>query len=198
MAAGLEKLQAPDISQLARPVLGQHLLGRLLLGTGSNDRKASAYVTCLITVTDKAVREYNLGRERLLIYAASANNLRMIIEGLGHFETCINSVKRALRFVERLAAHSEGPEVDRVIRRLLESYGEAITPLRNAVEHMDEYLASGELRDGAYQILAIDPYGEFLEVADQRLRLSDLATLLCRLNSLASECASFKEAAPGG
>jgi hypothetical protein len=194
----LNAFEAPDLSGFHGPIVNQYWMSVLFHRAGSDDDVARAYVHNLIHATDKAIREYNAGRATLLEYAGSRDRAALLIEGLGRFETCINSAKRALRFVDRLAAHPVGPEVDRAVRHLLESYGHCLTPLRDAIEHMDNFVVSGELPPGANQILGVDHDGRYLEIADHRLPFHDLANLLRRLHSLASECARFREPTTAG
>ena len=147
---------------------------------------------------DKAIREHIAGRELLLRYVASANKTGLLIEGLGRFETCINAVKRALRFMDRVATHDAGPKVERLTRRLIQTHEKLITDVRDVLEHMDAFIQSDELKEGEPHTLAVTPDSEYLEIASHRLSFDQLAQLLCRLRQLASEFAKHKDPSPGG
>jgi len=122
--------RAPELSSIGTPVGSKYMLNCVFCGAGTADRTAASYVIIYILAVDKAVREYTSERELLVQYAASENRTMLLLVGLGHFETCINSVKRALRCVDRLARYPLGPDVDREIRRVLASYTQSVTPLR--------------------------------------------------------------------
>ena len=136
-------------------MLSEFILNTVFLDAGTKDRKARSYSITFMLAVDKAVREYIAGRQLLVQYAASANQTGLLIEGLGRFETCINAVKRALRFMERLASHSAGPEIERLTRRLIQTHEKPITDVRDALEHMDAFVQSDELKEGEPHILAI-------------------------------------------
>ncbi len=194
----ITECRAPDLSDLSSPVLSEFILNTVFLGAGTQDRKARSYSITFMLAVDKAVREYIAGRELLVRYAASSNKTGLLIEGLGRFETCINAVKRALRFMERLAAHGAGPEIERLTKRLIQTHEKLLTDVRDALEHMDAFVQSGELKEGEPHTLAITPDSEYLEIASYRLSFDQLAQLLRRLRQLASEFAKYKEQHPSG
>lgn len=184
---------APDLSDVRTPVMADYILHVSFAGCGTSDRKASSFViNCILTV-DKAIREYNAGRELLVQYVASANRMTLLIESLGRFETCISSTKRALRHIDRLARHPGGPNVERAVRRLLESHGQVITPLRDAIEHMDEAVLDERLADGEPHTLAISRDSKYLEIASYRLAFDKLTQVLRRLRGLTEELARYEE-----
>ncbi len=189
----IQNCEVPDLSEFEAPVLGEYTLNIVFLAAGAKDRKAQSYVTNFILAVDKAIREYIGGRECLVKYASSANRTSLLIEGLSRFDTCINTVKRSLRFVDRLASHPAGPEVQRLTRRLLKNNGELITSVRGATEHMDEFIQLDKLKEGEPHVLSITQDSEFLEIAGYRLSFEKLAQVLRRLRELASEFARFKE-----
>lgn len=132
-----------------------------------------------VVTSDKAARTYNAGCKRLNDHMSGQGNaVQAYIEGLGEFETCINSVKRALRVFQLLVRNRGGLSVDRAVRSTAQRFGERITPLRNAIEHMDEQMDS--LQDGEAHLLALREDGVF-EIAGSTLEvpaLCDVVTLL--------------------
>jgi hypothetical protein len=189
----IKKCRAPDLSEFRTPVISEYAWRLVFQGAGTSDRRAGSFVINFILSVDKAVREYNAGRELLVEYAASSNRTSLLIEGLGRFETCINSTKRALRFIARQATHQAGPEVERLTRRLLRNHEKLITSIRDSIEHMDESVQTGELKEGEPHALDISPDSEFLEIASYRLSLASLAQILRHLRGLASELTQFQE-----
>jgi hypothetical protein len=193
----IKECRAPDLSEFSSPVVSEYALRTVFHGAGTSDRRARSFVINFILSVDKAVREYNGGRELLVQYVASSNRTSVLIEGLGRFETCINSTRRALRFIDRLAAHHAGPEVERLTRRLLQCDEALITPIRDSVEHMDDVVQRGDLGEGESHALAISPDSEFLEIVSYRLSFAGLAQILRRLRDLASELTHFQEKPAG-
>jgi hypothetical protein len=183
----IKECRAPDLSEFRSPVLSEFVLRHVFQGAEIGDRRARSFVINFILSVDKAVREYNAARELLTEYVASSNRTSLLVEGLGRFETCINSTKRAIGFINRLAAHQAGPEVERLTRRWLKGHESMLTPIRNAIEHMDEMIQSGGVREGDPHALSISSDSEFLQIANHRLPLSSLAEMLRRLRVLASQ-----------
>lgn len=192
----IKVVRAPDLSDLYVPLLGNYILNKVFVQGGSRDRKTDSYVVNMIHNTDKALREYSAGRELLIKYVASSNRMMLYLEAVGHFENCINGLKRALRFVERIGAGEHAPEVDRIVRKLLENYSHEITPVRDAIEHMDAALDSGEVKEGDVQLLSVSDDDSSLEIAAHRLTFDRLASLLRRLHGLATELAAFGDEKP--
>ena len=185
--------KAPDLSDLDIPVTRNYILNLLFLGAGPKDRQASSFLHNYLRVTDKAIREYNVARELLSTYASSDNQTMLLLEAIDHFETCINSVKRSLNFADRMASHRRSPNIDRTLRKLFESYQSSIRPVRDAIEHIDSDIFGGGIPEGKAHSLFITQDGEYLEISNQRLALSDLAALLKRLHTLATELAEYQD-----
>lgn len=189
----IDMCRAPDLSSLSTPVFGNYALNLSFAGCGTSDPKANSFVVNYILAVDKAIREYNAARNLMVAYASSANVTTTLVESLGRFETCINCTKRALRHIERLARYPEGPAVERTVRRLLDNYGNSITPLRDAIEHIDERIQNGGVADGDPRALFVSPDATRLEIADHRLEFDKLASLLTRMREVAEELARYKE-----
>lgn len=176
----------PDLSGLEQPLLANFVLNTAFGPGVRPDRTTFGFLANYVAGVDKAVREYCAGRALLAEYANDGGFVSRV-HALGHFETCINSVKRSLRHIERLSGHQPGPSIDRSVRRLLSVYGKKITPLRNAVEHMDEALQEGTVPEGQPHLLAVSHDGAVLRIADHSLAFTELALLLTRMHSLAAE-----------
>jgi hypothetical protein len=157
---------------------------------GHTNPQVQSYLHIFILSTDKAVRAYNSGRSLMFKYIASNNSTQLLFEALGEFETCITTVKRALALAERMASHSENPEIGRTQRRLLESDQRAVRPIRDLIEHMDGDLAAGEVETGQPQMLFISKDGEHLEIGSHRLAFTSLADVVRRLHGLSLALAS--------
>lgn len=181
------ELHAPDLSGLT-PSLTEHLINGMLFN-GKNvpiDPKLSRLLTGYVLVTDKAIREYTEGRKILVAYTKSQNKLLLMFEGLGRIENCINSVKRALRLLDRIK--SEGSEliVDRTLRKLAQSSGKHITLIRDAIEHIDgDIMGTPTLDPGDAHLLAIDHEGRQVEIGKESMTFDALARSLRNLHATA-------------
>lgn len=187
----IETCTAPDLSHLHVPVIANYVLNLTFTARGGHDDpQVRSYVHSFILSTDKALRAYNSGRALILEYAGSKNRTTLLFHALADFETCITTVKRALLLAERMAAHPENPEIERTLRRLLDSYQRAVRPVRDAIEHMDEDIARGEVRAGEPQMLAVSRDGGFLEIGSHRLAFTSLSGAVEQLHALSLALAS--------
>jgi hypothetical protein len=182
---------APDLEHLHVPVIATYLLSLVFTNRGGHDDpQVQSHVHAFILSTDKALRSYNVGRTLLNQYAQSRNSTTLLLQGLADFETCVTTVKRCLAFADRMASHPENPEIERTLRRLLTSYQRTVTPVRDAIEHMDQDIARGEAGPGSPIMLAVDQGGAVLEIGRNRLTFIELAACLTQLHTLAMALAS--------
>jgi hypothetical protein len=173
------------------PVLANYILNRVFADRGGHTNvEVQSYLHAYILATDKALRAYHRGRDLLSAYSTSENRTVLLFEGIGEFETCVSTLRRALRLAERMATHQENPEISREQRRLLDSYQRAVRPVRDAVEHMDDDIAKGQGREGEPVMLAVSQDGSRLEIGQHHLLFTSLAAALTQLHSLAAAVAS--------
>ncbi len=183
-------LAAPDLTSLFLPVISNYSLNITFTGRGgSNDPQVRSFVNSYILACDKALRSYNAGRRHLLDYTASENRTSLLHEGHAEFETCVTTVKRCLRLVEKMRANSENPDISRTQWRLLESFGREINDVRNAIEHMDEDIRTGGSA-GVPAVLHVSQDGTLLRIGGRELLLSRLVECLRELHTLSMALAS--------
>lgn len=181
---------APDLSGLEQPLLANYILNVTFLGHSISDTpRIRAWSHVFIVCVDKAVRYYCEGRRKLVDYVGSSNKTSLLIAGLADFETCINTTKRCLRLVERLASDREAPHIERSQRRLLQSFSDEITRTRDALEHMDERIAAMAHDSGEPQLLCVTRDGVALIIGAERIEFERLAACLRHLHSLATTLA---------
>ena len=182
----IDSVVAPDLTD-CRSVRVHYTLRMVFhsaeLPQGDNGR----LVLLFLQVVDKTFREYSAGRAVLESYASSANESHLYHEGVSRFETCINSVVRALRLADRIARGVGAPEVNRLTRRRLTLALDALRPLRDATEHMDEDITGGKVAEGEAHALMVAQDGATLEIAKYRLTFTELAGVLRQLHGLATE-----------
>lgn len=104
--------------------------------------QAGRLLFAYVIVTDKAVREYRAGHGCISEHMAAGGGIRAFVEGVGHFENCINSTKRALRLLTRLANNPDVPALDRTVRRLAHVWSNEVTSVRDTIEHIDDDIMS--------------------------------------------------------
>ncbi len=192
------ELIAPDLSDLGESLATRMVVALLFHGKNSPESTAeSRLLTGFVMVSDKALREYKAGRECLILYAKSANQLHLMFEGVGRMETCINSAKRAFRFLEKLSARPNSVQVGRTLRRLLQGWETSLTPVRDAIEHIDRDVVRGEgINPGDAHLLAMSKDGAHLELAHHRLSLNDLAKAMRGLHRAGVELLASLPSAP--
>lgn len=151
----ITECKAPDISDLGATLLARSMIGLVSHGRVQPESPvASRLLTGYLLTTDKAVREFIAGRDTLIAYSRSSNETSLLVEGLGRYETCINATKRAFRFIEGMANHRESPDVDRTLRRLLQNWGRTLTPIRDAIEHIDGDIRAEDILLQAWHIFS--------------------------------------------
>ena len=132
-----------------------------------------------MVITDKAVREYRTGHNRIVEHMAANGDYKAYIEGVGHFENCINSTKRALRLLNQLSNHRDGPKLDRTARRAAEFWSDKVGKIRNAIEHIDkDIMSDAGLPEGSAHLLTISSDGSQLEIGSYHLKFVALAQTL--------------------
>lgn len=189
----IRECKAPDLTDLSIPVMRDYLVNLVFDHAGIEDQTASSFLHNFLMVTDKALSEYNAARELLIQYVASANKTILLIEALGRFETCINSIRRGLQYVDRMAGHPQSIDINRTLRRFLKSYGSNIISVRNSIEHIDKDILSGETPRGIPRALIITRDGQGLEIASHRLSFTEVSAILRKLHSLATDLSRYRE-----
>ena len=179
------ELHAPDLSDLAPPLSVRLINGLLFHGKEApTDTTLSRLLTGYVMVTDKAIREYEAGRNALVAYSNSQNELLIMLDGVGRMETCISSAKRALRLLGRIGTTKSPLAVDRTLRKLAQSPEKAITSIRDAIEHIDGVIVHGPtLKPGDAHLLAIDHAGKYLEIGNERMTFDAMARSLRSLHN---------------
>ena len=111
-----------------------------------------------------------------------------MFDGVGRMETSINSAKRALRFLGRIGSSKSSLSVDRTLRKLAHTSEKALTPIRDAIEHIDtDIMVAAELKPGEAHLLAVDHAGEYLEIGRHRIAFASLAKSLKTLHQTGVE-----------
>jgi hypothetical protein len=170
--AYIDQFDAPELKAEAATLRKQLELALVFHGRQipTNSSTGRLLTTYLITA-DKAAREYIAGYRRIKDHIAG-NGVQSFVEGVNHFETCINSAKRALRVLERIGAQRGGLILDRTIRNLARSRAETITSIRDSIEHIDtDILSDTAISEGNAHLLTLDKSGVKLEIGKNSITL---------------------------
>ena len=180
--AYLAAFAPPTLDSSASTLRGRFELCLVLQGKAPPSEQTSRLLSAYLIVVDKAMREYRMACARIGAHMTDRGGLRAYVEGVGHFETCINSAKRAVRLLARLAAKHDAPPIDRALRRVAQTWERELTNVRDAIEHIDkDILSEGTIAAGEAHLLSVSNDGECLEIAAHRISLTALCTTLSTL-----------------
>lgn len=183
--AFLERFESPDLPADASTLRNQLELGMVFHARQVPPSPSTVrLLTTYMITTDKAAREYMAGCRRVRDHMTARGGIQSFVEGVGHFENCINATKRALRVLGRLGTQTDGPAIDRTIRKLAQSQDRTITDLRDAIEHMDKDIVSGSgVPEGAPHLLTINKEGDDLEIGTHHIPIVGLQGVVRALHS---------------
>lgn len=142
-------------------------------------------LTAYMVTTDKAMREYSAACTVLRQYANEGKTTRFF-EGVGQFENCIGSAKRAMRVLRRLAAGRANPYLDRGTRNIIAVKEATLTPFRNSIEHLDGDIMDG-VQEGDAHLLSLNPEGTHLEIGTNSMQITALHEILTLLHAAGKE-----------
>jgi len=190
--SGIGKRRMRDLSNLDS--LKKQLIVVLLMpgdaGMGRND---ALHLRNYIRLVDKAVYEYEMARADLIEeieekeYAAKFPEGGQRIFGFAftdHMENCINATKRLLNIIDRIKGGTNSSLISKQIRRLTESLGKDVASVRHTIEHMDDKIHRGEIKEGKPVMIALSKGRDKITIADQHLDLEQLALLLKKLHEI--------------
>ena len=180
----IKRCEAPDISDL-----GDNLLSRFVTKffldvlNVPKTAGASRLLTGYLMITDKAVREYAAGRNTLIAYSDGAGGVALIAEGLGRFETCINSLMRAFHLLDEMQGYSDSPAFEGSRRELIEACNLDVAPVRRIIRQIAKDIVARNVSEmDTTHLLAINQDGDQLDIGDHSLALVDIAVSLRRLH----------------
>ena len=185
--AYLSHFDPPLLDENMGTLRGHFELGLLLQGRQPpQDKSVSRLFTAYLIVVDKAIREYRSGCI-MVMENMKSGGIRPYVEGTGHFETCINSVKRAMRLLTGIARAPESPTADRQLRRSIRVWDTQLTNVRDAIEHIDaDILSNGGLEEGMAHLLTISGDGLRLEIGAHSMPLHALHSTITSLHEAGS------------
>jgi hypothetical protein len=198
----------PDLHE----ILGHRVLdiieNKMLVKDGPlKNPQALAYVSNFARLLDKTVREYKYARAALEKSAATrpckerpvsktmddiydirqdvslANSL--LFQATDPFENCLNALKRTIIFARRIKKAQGSPQVPRGMAILSDGVVSRIATIRNAIEHIEEKIARGEVVDG--EAIALVVKSDSIEFGGEKIYFTELAEWIRELDNLARQ-----------
>lgn len=187
------RCEMPDLSGLPSKTSLDVALNRMFCGAGPRDRVSYALLMNYNRVVDLLVEDYEAARRSMLEATQSTGDvpLHALLSAIGHLENCVTTTLRAMRFAQRLRNKSRGVIVPPKLAVLSGAVERRVRDIRNAIEHLDSQLASGNWQ--ASDPLCLMVYEDRLELAGYHIRYGELAQWITELHDLAVSTAQFKE-----
>jgi hypothetical protein len=180
----------PDLDGLTSSPLISSALASALIGDPDATSLDALYRRNLARLVDKAVAEYQRARSAVIAQARELQTPRasgpaiLIFSIANALEDCVLTTNRALRLYESLKAGRLSQRIPRLARRALESHSKGVGDVRNALEHIDDAIRSGEvLGSGPVMAAIVEPFDR-MQVGPHTLELDDLARSLRELHGI--------------
>lgn len=191
----------PDLSDLQMERLQVRTLITSLIGDPGIERKQSHYRRNFARLVDKAIYEYEVARKAVSaqLHATvdgadhsytgnrpiSFGGSRLyIISYIDHMENCVNAVNRLLKLFDHLKNGKSNPilaGLPRAKKRALGAYSRSLSNVRNAFEHIEEYIHGDKIIEGQGFMLSISDNGDRAIMGPHAMEFSDLARALRQL-----------------
>jgi hypothetical protein len=147
-------------------------------------RVSHVHYKLIVRLADKAAAEYEAARTELIAYVNRSQNspeeTLHITAAVDHFENLFNALARALTLLDLLKRDSSVPVTNDDLRPF---ETEIVRKIRNAIEHVDDFLRTGEI--SMDDDTMIRPWCEGVEFVRIRVRYSELARWIMRVYAIA-------------
>jgi len=141
--------EVPDLAELRSNLVAEALLSKLFHSAGEDDSPSiRALRWGYLRLVDKCTFEYSLGRRRIELFVQGGSE--DLIRAANHFETCIGSMARAVRYLEAFQNDLGVPTDVPVL-----NHADRIRLMRNAIEHTDEDIVQRKIGPGDPHILQL-------------------------------------------
>ena len=188
-----KKNEMPDLNGLDGKLVLNQMLNAVFRKAGPKERLARGLWFNYVRLVDQTIWEYNAARESLQKYIDTPNNEfspSFLFRTSAHLETCINTIRRAIRFARRMRRHQHSPSISK-LPVLSDSVGKRIDGIRNAVEHLEEEILNGKIGEGEPTTLIVK--SDSIELANIEIFYSELADWIKELHELAVSMADYRE-----
>lgn len=181
-----KRCKMPDLSNLFDKNILNLILNIFFRGGGPKDHKVKALWINYIRVVDHLIREYKYAHASLKLYVTTPNNvISPLFICIGHLESCIGLMKRAIYFARKIR---RGMKIGKY-SVLSSAIGDRITNLRNAIEHLDDYIIKSKISQGSPIALIVKKNS--IELAGNEIYFSELAEWIKELHEIAEKLVNY-------
>ena len=179
----------PSLSDLEPSLRGKRFLGRILGVHGPPSARRLQIADGFVRLVEKTIIEYENTRRELLSFL-SAGVMDNYFRAQDHFETCLQSLHRAILYLDRLRRlgfrHPDGtPFVPRPrdLEVLNEGIRSRVRQIRDASEHLDEDIITGRIPEDAEVPIHLD--WQSAKLADTEICYEEISAWIAQLHHFA-------------
>lgn len=184
-----ETLSMPSLSDLDTSLRGKRLIGRIMGIHGPPTLRGLQIADGYVRLVEKTVLEYEAARREFISFLReklSDNHFR----AQDHFETCIQSLHRAILYLDRLRRLGfRRPDGTAFVPRphdlevLTDAVRSQVRRFRDASEHLDDDIIDGRIPEEAD--VAIHLGWHYAKLADIEIRYQELSKWILQLHHFA-------------
>ena len=155
--------------------------------------KTRLYRRNFIRLVDKAVLEYSKARQALCAQVDEPHRppeelergrLLYIFTFANHLENCLNAIRRLMNHLDKFKSDKNGIEIDRTIRRSIESTSTSLIEIRDTVEHLDDRIQKDKIGPAQSITLSITNDQRGAEIAGTMISFTELERIIRRLHEV--------------
>lgn len=173
------------------------LLNLFLSADDNTDRKVALYRRILTRMLDKALDEYKESRECILSQIAEMKRPAEEMERTGrhiymfkfvdHMENCLCTIRRILRFLEKLKSDVKAPGIPRIKRKQIESLSVSLVDVRNVIEHIDEKIQKDGIKENEPVMLKLTADQEGVCIGSKAISFLAISSIIKKVHELTTE-----------
>ena len=173
------------------------MIHRFLAGGGSRNATSFALVMNSVRIVDKLVTDYSLAHAQMVAWATTPNEVMgPLFLAIGHFESCVSGMVRAIDFARRIRKDQNGPRViPNKSTVLSDAVYKPINTIRNSIEHLDQDILEGTLSGGVPICLVVRPSA--IELSGTQITFAELADWITQLHAISNTLAHYREPSDG-
>jgi hypothetical protein len=197
----------PDLSDLEVRSPQEAFLLNQFIGAGKDFPPTMAsYRRNMVRLADKAVHDYMEVRNSVLAQIAEAQRpyeemvkgrVIYMFNAVNRLEDCIITVRRLLRYFEKVKSDPSRFPLERLLKRQLGAVETSITKTRDLIEHLDEDIRNEAIQEGQNTAPALDAETKSISLAGAQLSVETLATAIRHFHEFAHEFARYRITAAG-